>query len=57
MKKTCMWMTVGLLALLISGCMGTKEQTEGNQRSGQRGKGSITIKRNRRDSADRSGSD
>ncbi|WP_144556279.1 polysaccharide deacetylase family protein [Bacillus pumilus] len=31
MKKTCMLMTVGLLALLISGCMGMKEQTEGNQ--------------------------
>ncbi|MCW4644234.1 polysaccharide deacetylase family protein [Bacillus safensis] len=31
MKKTCMLMTIGLMLLLISGCMGMKEQAEGSQ--------------------------
>ncbi|SFX83291.1 Polysaccharide deacetylase [Bacillus altitudinis] len=44
MKKTCMWLAVGLVMLLISGCMGTKQQTEGNQQAIKEVKGQVQTK-------------
>lgn len=44
MKKTCMWMSVAFVLLLISGCMGTKQQTEGNQQAGKEEKGQVQAK-------------
>ncbi|WOP20701.1 hypothetical protein R0I01_11700 [Bacillus pumilus] len=44
MKKTCMLIAVGLLVLLISGCMGTKEQTIGNQQVVKEEKGPLRLK-------------
>ncbi|USD82698.1 polysaccharide deacetylase family protein [Bacillus safensis] len=44
MKKTCMLMTVGLMVLLISGCMGMKEQLEGSQQVVKEEKGPLQTK-------------
>ncbi|WP_456266092.1 MULTISPECIES: polysaccharide deacetylase family protein [unclassified Bacillus (in: firmicutes)] len=44
MKKTCMLMTIGLMLLLISGCMGMKEQAEGSQQVVKEEKGSLQTK-------------
>ncbi|MFP7345258.1 polysaccharide deacetylase family protein [Bacillus safensis] len=44
MKKTCMLMTVGLMLLLISGCMGMKEQAEGSQQVVKEEKGPLQTK-------------
>ncbi|MBW0256731.1 polysaccharide deacetylase [Bacillus sp. F2HM] len=44
MKKTCIWLAVGLVMLLISGCMGTKQQTEGNQQAVKEEKGPLQTK-------------
>ncbi|MED0851283.1 polysaccharide deacetylase family protein [Bacillus altitudinis] len=44
MKKTCMWLAVGVVMLLISGCMGTKQQTEGNQQAIKEVKGQVQTK-------------
>lgn len=44
MKKTCLWLAVGLVMLLISGCMGTKQQTEGNQQAIKEVKGQVQTK-------------
>lgn len=44
MKKTCMWLAVGLVMLLISGCMGTKQQTETNQQAIKEVKGQVQTK-------------
>lgn len=44
MKKTCMLMTVGLMVLLISGCMGMKEQAEGSQQVVKEEKGPLQTK-------------
>ncbi|QSJ01671.1 MULTISPECIES: polysaccharide deacetylase family protein [Bacillus] len=44
MKKTCMLMTIGLMLLLISGCMGMKEQAEGSQQVVKEEKGPLQTK-------------
>lgn len=44
MKKTCMLMTIGLMLLLISGCMGMKEQAGGSQQVIKEEKGRIQTK-------------
>ncbi|WP_420831017.1 polysaccharide deacetylase family protein [Bacillus safensis] len=44
MKKTCMLMTIGLMLLLISGCMGMKEQAGGSQQVIKEEKGRLQTK-------------
>lgn len=44
MKKTCMLMMIGLMLLLISGCMGMKEQAEGSQQVVKEEKGPLQTK-------------
>ncbi|WP_342489196.1 polysaccharide deacetylase family protein [Bacillus sp. FSL P4-0248] len=44
MKKTCMLMTIGLMLLLISGCMGMKEQAGGSQQVIKEEKGPLQTK-------------
>ncbi|WP_280149143.1 polysaccharide deacetylase family protein [Bacillus safensis] len=44
MKKTCRLMTIGLMLLLISGCMGMKEQAEGSQQVVKEEKGPLQTK-------------
>ena len=39
-----MWLAVGVVMLLISGCMGTKQQTEGNQQAIKEVKGQVQTK-------------
>ena len=39
-----MWLAVGLVMLLISGCMGTKQQTETNQQAIKEVKGQVQTK-------------
>ncbi|KRE18660.1 polysaccharide deacetylase [Bacillus sp. Root920] len=44
MKKTCRLMTIGFMLLLISGCMGMKEQAEGSQQVVKEEKGPLQTK-------------
>ncbi|WP_417894413.1 polysaccharide deacetylase family protein [Bacillus safensis] len=44
MKKTCRLMTIGLMLLLISGCMGMKEQAGGSQQVIKEEKGRLQTK-------------
>lgn len=44
MKKTCRLMTIGFMLLLISGCMGMKEQAGGSQQVIKEEKGRIQTK-------------